>query len=245
MKKHRTGIKLAFWASVLLLALHAWKKDRFPSDLDLQPGVERPPGQSPVDEAPLWLEAGGERYLVRPRHRYELTGLVVSLRRHNADYGLHALWNDHVNVADVCVVWGSNATDLDLNRFDIRNGQFTCRISTSDPHAWKALDGDAIANNHLITTVPRLRDAIDGLRVGDQIRVSGWLADYGQPGSPMRKTSTTRSDRGDGACETILVEDLQVLASMDNVWRTLFWPGILGLIASLAWWLAVPLHRYR
>jgi hypothetical protein len=242
---HRAGIKLLFWASLLVLAVHAWKEDHFPADLALAPGIEHPPAQHPADEPPVWLVAGGERYLVRPRYRYELTGLVVSLRRHDADYGLHALWNDHVNVADICVVWGANATDLDLNRFDIRNGQFTCRWSSSAPRAWAALDGDAIANNHLITAVPRLREIVDGLRVGDQIRVTGWLADYGQPGGPVRRTSTTRSDRGNGACETILVEDVRVLATMDNGWRALFWPGLLGLLASIGWWLMVPLHRYR
>ena len=27
---------------------------------------------------------------------------------------LHRLWNDHLNVADLCVIWGNNARELEL-----------------------------------------------------------------------------------------------------------------------------------
>ncbi len=240
----RLGIRLLLTTSIVLLALWYWNKDVFPEQPRAISGMEKTPDQVRVDREPLMLESSGVEYRVKPLYRYELTGMVVSYARHSGDRGLHELWNDHLNVADVCVVWGRNAREVALNAFDFWNGQFTCRYSTGSEKAWQQFNPDQLSNNHLITNDPRVRGKIEDLRVGDQIRIDGWLAHYGEPGQSMRKTSTTRTDSGNGACETILVEDFRVVRSMDNPWRALFWPGLLGLLGSVVWWLAAPTHRF-
>lgn len=50
---------------------------------------------------------------------------------------LHGRWNDHLNVAGFCVVWGHN-TGIDLQAFDFCSGQFTCFFRTDDPTAWRS-----------------------------------------------------------------------------------------------------------
>ena len=49
-------------------------------------------------------------YRIDPLYTYDLHGLVVS--RHDStswtDY-LHRESNDHLNVVDLCVIWGRNA----------------------------------------------------------------------------------------------------------------------------------------
>ncbi|RFF30623.1 hypothetical protein DZC52_07800 [Wenzhouxiangella sediminis] len=224
----------------------AWSnRDNFDSDMWIHPAVADEPRQSPVDEPEFTTHANDVDYIVRPKYRYELTGLVVSFKRFSQDYGLHKRWNDFINVADVCVVWGDNATDVDLNAFDFWNGEFTCTFSTRNETAWRRFDKNKLSNNHLITDSPRVREVIEELEVGDQVRFSGWLAEYGEPGGPFRSTSTTRTDTGDGACETVYVADMEIVGSMSTIWRHLVWLSVAGLLVSIVLWFRTPHHQLR
>ena len=57
---------------------------------------------------------------------------------------------------------------------------------------------------------------------GDQIYLKGYLATYSQPGGGLRGTSISRTDTGNGACETIYVEEFEFLKKSNRFWRFLF-----------------------
>ncbi|MGB1558278.1 MAG: hypothetical protein ACPHCJ_10885 [Oceanococcaceae bacterium] len=222
--------------SLLLLGYSWWLGDRFVDDMLIQPELVDPPKQRSL-RAPSFITTVNQTpYTVQPLYEYELHGLVVSYALHNAKYLSHKRWKDHFNVADYCVVWGSNATDLRLNRFQFRNGEFTCFVQTGDTESWRAFDMQGLSNNHLITDDPAIREALRDVRIGDQIRIRGWLSEYSTPGGISRGTSTVRTDTGNGACETIYVREFERLASMPNGWRPLFslalWSSIL---CALGW----------
>jgi hypothetical protein len=87
---------------------------------------------------------------------------------------------------------------------------------------------------------PAVRRAIGQVRIGDQVRIRGWLAQYSNDRGFSRGTSTSREDRGNGACETILVQQFTVLEPMDNGWRTLMTFSLTGVVvSSLIWIIAV------
>ncbi|MEL7373956.1 MAG: hypothetical protein AAGJ36_05790, partial [Pseudomonadota bacterium] len=110
------------------------------------------------------------------------------------------------------------------------NGIFTCNFSTRDRAAWNAFDQTEVSNNHIIADDARIRDRVDDVRIGDQIRVRGTLAAYISPNGSKRGTSTTRTDTGDGACETIYVDEFEIVARGRNVWRPTMWAslGVMG-----------------
>jgi hypothetical protein len=193
-----------------------------------------------VQEAAFELDRDGVQYRVEPRYSYDLHGVVVSYEHHDGNYSLHRLWNDHLNVADICVVWGGNASGPDLNSFEFWNGEFTCNFQTSDAAAWQQFSPEQISNNHLLIDNPHYRKLVQQVRIGDQIRVRGWLAGYANDKGFRRDTSTTRTDRGNGACETIYVKEFRILQSMDNHWRSLLNIALLGFTGSaLTWVIAV------
>ncbi|MGK7294262.1 MAG: hypothetical protein ACNS61_00365 [Candidatus Wenzhouxiangella sp. M2_3B_020] len=231
-----------FGAGFAGLALSWWNYDRFADEMALDPAIDEPPRQIEVARPVFTARANEVDYEIRPLYEYELTGLVVSFNRFRPGFGLHERWNDYINVADICVVWGGNARDVDLNAFDFWNGQFTCNFSTGDRRAWERFDGDELSNNHLVTDDPVIRDEIKRLRVGDQVHLRGWLSEYGQPGGPMRGTSTTRTDTGDGACETIYLSEFRILSTMETDWRRSWWISLFVLIAAVALWAVTP-HR--
>jgi hypothetical protein len=65
------------------------------------------------------------------------------------------------------------------------------------------------ANNHLIPADDSVRDQIAALRVGSLVKISGFLveATHPQADHPWR-SSLTRDDTGDGACEIIYVRNV-------------------------------------
>lgn len=231
---------LLFYTALALFLVSCWNRNDFPEQMMLEDAVLQPPLQRAVEEQPFRVYSNGTDYRIEPRYRYDLHGVVVSYGHHDGNYSLHRLWNDHINIADICVVWGDNADGLDLNRFSFWNGKFTCNYSTGDPVAWESFRTDQISNNHLLTGDERLRDRIGDVRIGDQVRVRGWLASYSNDDGFKRGTSTTRDDTGNGACETIYVEDFRILQPMDNGWRTLMAvSGSIVLFIGLLWLVAV------
>ena len=225
-----------------LLPISCWQRDDFVSDLNILPQLNVEPIQEPSSDDPFSVHLNDVSYRVEPSHDYDLHGLVVSYQHHDGDRMLHRLWNDHLNVADLCVVWGANATNLDLNAFDFWNGQFTCFFRTRDNVAWRRFDTTAISNNHLITENAYLRNLIDSVQIGDQIRLKGLLASYNNADGFHRGTSTTRTDEGNGACETIYVTRFDILSSMPNAWRAVFDVALFGVFATGLFWLVAVMR---
>jgi hypothetical protein len=68
-----------------------------------------------------------------------------------------------------------------------------------------------------------VRERISGLRVGDQVRVRGMLVNYRPVGEPYwRKSSTVRTDNAAGACEVVVVEQLDVLQAGNAGWYSMY-----------------------
>jgi len=234
-----------FYISCLLLLASCWQRNDFPEDMAVDDNLLQAPLQQPVQESPFTVDRDGVQYRVEPLYQYELHGLVVSYEHHDGNYSLHRLWNDHLNITDICVVWGHNAGQLDLNRFDFWNGEFTCNYKTGDQAAWEQFQPEALSNNHLLVDRRVLRKMIEQVRIGDQVRIRGWLANYSNNTGFSRGTSTTREDRGNGACETIYVKEFRILNSMDNIWRSLLNLALVGFVGSaLTWVVAVARGRF-
>lgn len=157
---------------------------------------------------------------------------------------MHKLTEDTLNVADLCVVWGDTARSPLLSQIRFWNGIFTCNFSTRDQAAWSAFNQTEVSNNHLIANDPGIRKTVDRVRIGDQIRVRGTLAAYISPNGSKRGTSTTRTDTGDGACETIYVDDFEILVRGRSGWRTAMWASLGTLGVGLFGFFSAPHRRH-
>ena len=232
-------------ASALLLAVAFVKRNEFPSGLEPLPALDAEPRQTASTKRPFSLSFNEVEYRVKPKFRYALDGLVVSFRHHDGNSRMHRRSRDHLNMLDVCVVWGGNADPELLNRLSFWNGIFTCNVKTRDRAAWDRFDIFDLSNNHLISDDPRIRDEVRSIRVGDQIRVEGWLASYGTRTGDERCTSTTRSDTGNGACETIYVERFEITRGASSLWRIAMWAALATLVLALANHFRTPHRPYR
>ena len=230
-------LQWVFLGALALVGVSCWNQDAFPDQLSTLAPLANPPRQTATEEDAFTVSLKGVDYQIEPLYDYELYGVVVSFQHHNGERMLHEDWNDHLNVADLCVVWGANTQALDLNAFKFWNGQFTCFFRTRDQAAWRQFDPTALSNNHLLADDAYLRRRIENVRVGDQSRLRGQLASYSHAGGFQRGTSTSRTDTGNGACETIYVNDFAILSSMDNPWRGALTFGWVTLGLSAGIWL--------
>lgn len=229
---------IAIAVSLIWLFVSFWNRNDLPRDVDLLPALASEPKQDATDKRPFVAIYNEVEYLVEPEYEYELYGMIVSYRHHEGDSRMHRRAGDHLNMLDVCVVWGGNAANPLLHKLDFWNGIFTCNVKTSDQDAWDSFDIYKLSNNHLISDDDFIRDQVKGIRIGDQIRVRGYLASYSNDGGGKRGTSTTRLDTGDGACETLYVEHFDVIRAATSGWR-------ISMYASLAIFLLAVFFHFR
>ena len=228
-----------FW---LLIAF--WNRNDLPGSIDYVAAIANEPQQTRTDRSSFETEWDNVGYRVDPEYDYELVGMIVSFRHHDDNSRMHRLADDHLNMLDVCVVWGDNTSGAQLDKIDFWNGIFTCNVKTRDQAAWESFDMYQLSNNHLISDDEFVRNQIRKIRVGDQIRIKGYLSSYGGAGGSKRGTSTTRTDTGDGACETIYVEQFRIVQPATSYWRISMWVSLSLLLIGLAIHFTRPYRPY-
>lgn len=240
----RIGVYLML-AGAALLGASLWLRDALPQPGELRPELRNEPAQEPTQAPPFEASVAGITYRIKPLADYEIWGLVVSAHDSSAWWDwIHDAFNDQINVVDLCVVFAENVASGGYVGLDYSSGQFVCYVRTSSTEKWQRFSMRALSNNHLLADRPSIARTLRSVRIGDQVRIRGWLAEYAHDhGFPFRRgTSLTRDDTGNGACETIYVQDVEVLRAGGGPWRWLPWPAAGLIVAGLALWLRAPVR---
>lgn len=146
------------------------------------------------------------------QYSYDIRALVVSTK----DYSGTSV-NSQLAPRDLALAWGSVAAHNDTTDFHWQqSGRFySWRLSSYAELAPFGSEDEVnrhSANNHVIPADEEIAKKLKKIRVGDYIRLKGYLvnitakrddgADY------YWNSSTTREDTGDGACEVIYVTEV-------------------------------------
>ena len=207
------------------------------------------PLQSVTRQPGFKTRSNDQEYLIEPRYDYELDGVIVSL--HDADEFLDVThqrrWRDFINLRDLCVIWGDNVSSGVYREMEFHNGTWTCWFSWPNSEVASRFDATQLSNNHLLVDDDDIRQALMQSEPGDHIRLKGMLVEYSNPANGFRRgTSTTRTDTGNGACETIYVEDFEVIRKANHGVRMFYtvalWTTLLSCIGVLVLFVLTP-HR--
>ena len=155
-------IKTLFFGSLALLLFAVFKGDELPPPAGLLAELRKAPVQRPTSRQPFDVRVNNIDYHIKPLYSYELYGLVVS--KHEADSFIdyaHKQWGDHLNTADLCVIWGENAFSGIYEKSSFSSAQWTCYWETSDREAGEKFSNEQFSNNHMISD---LHDILGTLR---------------------------------------------------------------------------------
>ena len=239
----RSATNVVIVISFLWLLVSFWNRNELPGSIDYVAGIANAPQQTGTDRRSFEAVWDDVAYRVDPEYDYDLVGMIVSFRHHDENSRMHRLADDHLNMLDVCVVWGNNTSGAQLDKIDFWNGIFTCNVKTRDQAAWESFDMYQLSNNHLISDDDFIRDQVRKVKVGDQVRIQGVLASYESPGG-LRGTSTTRTDTGDGACETIYVDRFEILQPATSYWRISMYAALATLSVGLFLFFRMPFKSH-
>lgn len=231
--------------------LHLYKDDwPAPAYYDLSQLEE--PLQTATDREPFTIDANGLSYTIKPKYEYELQGIVVSFSNADGFTNIwhHKRWHDFINVRDICVIWGENVESGVYKQMKFDSDSWTCWAYWPNQEVGKIFSMYKLSNNHIVTDDDAIKAALMQAEPGDHIRFTGVLAEYvNHAGGYTRGTSITRNDTGQGACETIYLDDFEIVKKANPKLRRfakLFnWLTLITFLGFVVSFLIAPARRYR
>lgn len=193
------------WGSLALVLLAGlaglwWWQGR---PLSQRPGVLAPedPVQVPPESAKPWVF---RNHTLTPLAVFEIQARVLGAERYRFDRAAE------LSPVDLALGWGpmSDSRVLDAFRIDQRDRWYFWR-ATQMP----IQEGEVIrhsANMHMIPASEAIGRRLKAARVGQVVRLKGKLVRADGRDGWHWVSSLTRADTGDGSCEVIWVESVQV-----------------------------------
>ena len=214
--------QLTLLISLLLLVLSNHRQAILPQADFYAGAVLSDPIQTDTSVEPFEIVSNDIVYTINPLHDYQLHGVVVSFHDSDSWWDIYhrRSWQDFINVKDICVIWGDNVTSGVYQKMAFKNSTWTCWASWPDRETGSHFSMHQLSNNHLLVSDPHIREIADRIEIGDQIRLEGLLASYSHSnGKFTRGTSTSRTDTGNGACETVYVNELEIVGKANPGWH--------------------------
>ncbi|MHC8597898.1 hypothetical protein ACYVVU_06345 [Arenicellales bacterium IMCC55707] len=243
--------KGVFVIAVVALGVSFFQKDKLPGPEFFSEAVLSDPLQTPTDKASFQTQVNDQVYTITPLFNYHLSGVVVTDYESGSlgDIYHHRQWKDFLNVKDLCVVWGTNVQSDVFRKLRYSSGPWTCFFQIPDRQTGKQFRADQLSNNHILTDNIDLHRLIMRAAPGDEVRISGVLANYQNQATGFdRQTSISRTDNGNGACETIFVTDFSITKKANSLWRMMYrvavWSAILAVLGFIATLLVRPVKRF-
>ena len=195
-------VKYLFILSVVALCV-LYISDRDSTPIEYSPGIL-------VDEQPLQLnqQPSGfmfDDYLITRKARFEIRARVLSAEPYYMNR------TADLSPIDLALGWGVMSDQTVLDKIDIsQSGRWYRTRYELPPPVPEQLIVSSSSNMHIIPARKDIGRALKKLRVGDIVTLNGFLVDVDHDSGFMWRTSMSRTDSGDGACEIVFVESLSV-----------------------------------
>lgn len=193
--------------SFILFLITYFLKNNLPDSAQIDNSLLKEPVQEAIEMDSFSKDEKGVKYTISPKYSYELWGLVVSINDNEVWYSRFKQ-TDPLNTKDVCVIWGENLKNNNYQKFKFKSEEFVCFFSSKK---YVNFNQSQLSNNHLLYADNETYKQIRNINIGDQIHLKGYLTNYSgvdKNGQKFtRSSSFSRTDVGDGACETIFVKE--------------------------------------
>jgi hypothetical protein len=144
-------------------------------------------------------------YRIQPLASIEITARVLGKERYWLDRG------SELAPYDLALGWGRMSDSAVLNHISISQSWRWYRWRASTPPIPMGEIAASSANMHMVPSDDLVRRSLSRVREGDVVRIVGKLVEVAGPEGFHWKSSLTRGDTGNGACELVWVEDLEIM----------------------------------
>jgi len=196
----RTAILIAFAAILLVAVFWDGPEPRLP------PGVLVPyePEQDPVEPPRQWQFKDSQ-----------VTALATFRVRARVLLTAHYWWGDAAAVSPVDLTLGwrlmSNQAVLDgLHLYSLRRAYAWAPRNGRLPASEQDITAHS-ANMHMVPSTGELAERLRAIARGDLVDIRGYLVEIRLSNGGIWRSSLTRTDTGDGACELVWVDELNKL----------------------------------
>ena len=142
-------------------------------------------------------------YTLKPLAEFDIIARVLSRKYYSSD-----------KEADLCPVdlalgWGPMSQDSVIRKIDIsQQGRWYFWETSSFPVPRREIETNS-ANMHIIPANKQVEEKLKHIKNGHIIKITGFLVECRQDHWKWR-SSTSRNDTGNGACEIIYAEDIKI-----------------------------------
>jgi hypothetical protein len=162
-------------------------------------------------DAPLQREvSGGNAFEIngheaRPLAEYAVTARVLSVERYHADRGAQ------LSPVDLALGWGNMSRRSVLDRLSISQGGrwYHYRYSGEPPIPQREIERSS-ANVHVIPATPEVARVLADASKDTVVSLRGYLIEARGTDGWTWRSSLTRDDTGNGSCEVMFVQSVEV-----------------------------------
>lgn len=141
---------------------------------------------------------------LHPLATFALTARVLSRENYHVDA------ESNLSPTDLAFGWGRMSDSAVLRHIDIsQGGRFYYWRARTLPIPEREIETHS-ANMHILPANPLVAHELKRVRAGDVVTLAGLLVEADKPGDWHWRSSLTRDDTGDGACEVVYVETLSI-----------------------------------
>ena len=197
--------RIAAWTILAAAAAGVWLAGRPRGGVATDAPIDwsGEPVQSPTERPPFELPTRRGALTLVPRAAYDVAARVEGVERYRFD-DLAFL-----SPLDLVLTWGELPTPRYRDALDYSQSWRFFFWRTAD----LSIDADYVvahaANTHLIPANADLERVLLTIDRGDEVRLTGLLVDVRGPDLRW-PTSTVRTDHGDGGCEILWVEAVEL-----------------------------------
>jgi len=194
-------VKAAFGVAIVSLILVAyWYSHRA---IHYPPGVliDSEPGQVPLSEEIAPVSYGP--FSLKPLALFSVDARVLHRRNYRYDAGARLV------PVDLALGWGPMSDETVLNQLHISQSMrfYWYEYKLPPPIPVPEIVSHS-ANMHIIPATPEVAARCKSLRVGSLVHLVGDLVEATGPGIGHWRSSLSRTDTGNGACELFYVEEI-------------------------------------
>ena len=168
---------------------------RYPGVLASQQPVQNSANQSP-------FEFNG--YSIQPLQNFEIKARVLSTEHYRFDR------EADLAPVDLALGWGAMSDEAVLKQIRIsQSGRFYFWHVDNFPVPRDVIESST-ANMHMIPADSRIEKALNAIKAGQLVSISGYLVEAKAADGWRWKSSLSRTDTGKGACELVYVKAISI-----------------------------------